>query len=763
MTRDSRRGVPSPVFLAALFAIMLPAAATPVWAQDLNELYRYPLAIGGSYRTNTPLGSDATSIAAQDIQGTVRLTWRNDARWGWVFQPGVQIVGDSGGTRSDAWDHTRYTLGFGAEWRNRINKGVGFGARLYGGPALTVFPSLVTNEAGEAEGKTTLDAALGFDLMGTVNPSFNLSFDIGPTIRFQHNLGRYLDAYGTLDRYDGVSVGFGFAVNYRVGRDPDLYQQDFRALRIGHTDPGPVFAAMQSVYTQTPLTTITVENTEDDTIEDISVSFFQAGFMDSPTTGGTLATLEPGASAEIPVYASFNRAVFETNGITPLNGEAVVSYTYNRRGVEQTYSIAYDLHDRNALTWDDDRKVAAFITPQDSAIRNYGSYIRQAHREATNPFVSENLQFAIQAYNALAELGILYQVDPTSPFTQVQEDTFVVDSISLPRETLTRLTGDCDDITVLYNTLLQSVGIETAFVTTPGHIYSAVNTGVASGDYRSVHPDRSMTLDIDGQLWVLVEITLIGRAGFLEAWSTGVAEFARYEDDTRSRGFYRTSQAQEVFRPVALRETDLGLQYGSETAITQRFGRDMDQLAGVILRPYEEAARDSGTARDWNAYGIAAAQFGASRQAREAFTQVLRIDPDYVNARLNLGSLAFLEEDYRAALDAFEAAERVAAEGGRIRDSLRTNLLLNLSKTHYALENYEDARDYYEMVQQVNADEAARFSYLGAGGGAGGSIGDGDESGGTGIAAADEGGDLSAGIGRASSAASAEPILFFAD
>jgi len=243
---------------------------------------------------------------------------------------------------------------------------------------------------------------------------------------------------------------------------------------------------------------------------------------------------------------------------------------------------------------------------------------------------------------------------------------------------------------------------------------------------------------------------------------TGVVEFARYEDNTRARGFYRTGQAQEVFRPVALRETDLGLQYGSETAIAERFERDLDQLAGVILRPYEEAARETGSVRDWNAYGIAAAQFGASRQAREAFTQVLRIDPDYINARLNLGSLAFLDEDYRAALDAFEAAERVVAEGGRIRDSLRTNLLLNLSKTHYALENYDQAREYYETVQQVNADEAMRFSYLGAGGGTG-SIGDGDASAATGIASAGEGGDLSGGIGRASSAASAEPILFFGD
>ena len=102
----------------------------------------------------------------------------------------------------------------------------------------------------------------------------------------------------------------------------------------------------------------------------------QPGFMDSPSPVASDIVLDPGESMEIPITLTFNNEVFATQGITPLTGEVIAAYTVRGREVEQRQSVSYDLHDRNALTWDDDRKAAAFITAQDSAVRNYSSYIR---------------------------------------------------------------------------------------------------------------------------------------------------------------------------------------------------------------------------------------------------------------------------------------------------------------------------------------------------------------------------------------------------
>ncbi|MBN2874004.1 MAG: hypothetical protein JXM71_02820 [Spirochaetales bacterium] len=423
--------------------------------------------------------------------------------------------------------------------------------------------------------------------------------------------------------------------------------------------------------------------------------------------------------------------------------------------VEQRQSVTYDLYDKNALTWDDDRKVAAFITSQDSALRNYASHIRQIHREVVNKYLSPNLQFAMQAYSALAELGMYYQVDPTSPFTQAQESAMLVDSISLPRETLTRRTGDCDDLTVLYSALLQTVGIPTALVTIPGHIYSAFNTGVATKNYQSMHPDRNMFLDVGGELWVLVEITLIGSADFLKAWNVGVSEFRKYDSDTKARGFFPVAEAQELYRPVPLRETDLGLQYGDDSALRSQFAADMARLTVTVLTPMANKARASGLARDWNAYGAAAAQLGALAQARSAFEQSLKIDPSNTSARVNMGSVQYLEHKYTDALASFDAARKALEAKGTGSTSIWTNVLINLAKTNHALGNYDQAGASFREASALSPEVASRFDYLASGGkdpGTGTSMGAASAT--TSVASA------GAGSGRASQSATTEPILF---
>ncbi len=718
--------------LRRVLSTLLIASALPIAAQqgdvNLNSYYRFPASFGVQYQPLTGIGNRRLSdFQINEIAGEVRLSLARRP----AMQPFVQggVVDytflDAAAANQD-WTHRHAYAAGGFGLATRLSKEFEIGFDIVAGATQSFFGDLDLPGDGGSDTKGQINVLGGASAKLALNPSYNVSIAVKPSVRYLYGLG-------PLDEFDGLTYGVGFMVSYRLGQDPDAATSSIRAIRFSGVEFPPLFAAMQSYYADNPTTTITIENTEKTAIENVQVAFMQAGFMDSPTPAAEIAVLEPGESIEVPIYATFNDEVFTTQGITPLTGEIIAEYTTRGRPVEQHQSVSYELHDRNALTWDDDRKVAAFITAQDSAVRNYASFVRQIHRDDTNQYLSENLQFAMQAYNALAELGILYQVDPSSPFTQVQENALVVDSISLPRETLARLTGDCDDLTVLYDTMLQSVGIETAFVTIPGHIYCAFNTGVQSRDHAMVHPDRDMLVEIDGNIWVLVEITLMGRAGFLEAWSTGVSQFKKYDDNPDVRGFFQTAHAQQVFRPVGLRETDLGLQYGDEEAIVARFREDMERLSTSILAPQRQEAEGRNSSRMWNRYGIAAAQVGAYREAQDAFARSLQIERDSLGAQLNLGSLHYLLEEYDRALGVFSDAERTIS-GGRSRTTHQLKVFLNLSKTHYALGNYDRARAYYENAQSVNPDEVARFSYLGSGG----SI-----------------------TGRASEAAGAEPILFF--
>ncbi|MCK5674487.1 MAG: tetratricopeptide repeat protein, partial [Spirochaetales bacterium] len=369
--------------------------------------------------------------------------------------------------------------------------------------------------------------------------------------------------------------------------------------------------------------------------------------------------------------------------------------------------------------WDDDRKVAAFITPADSALRNYASFIRQSCRDSTIPAYSEPMQFAVQVFHALGEIGCLYQVDPTLPFTEVQENLMVVDSISLPRNTLKNITGDCDDLTVLYCSLLETVGINTAFITIPGHIYAAFNTKVPARDFGKIHPDRKMTISIDGELWVPVEITMIGKTGFLEAWRTGVEEWTRYDNETSVRAFYKTRESQELYRPVGLTETDLGLQYGSSDAIDRDFNRDMDKIISGVVAEYVNTAATSGRKQDYNRLGIIYAQFQRYNQAETAFNKVISLDPEFTGARINLGNLQFLKENYKKAVTSYEIVIEKLEAKNRGESSTALKVLINLARASYMLEQFDEADSYFSKARNIDPEKTEEYSYLASAGDSG--------------------------------------------
>ena len=57
-----------------------------------------------------------------------------------------------------------------------------------------------------------------------------------------------------------------------------------------------------------------------------------------------------------------------------------------------------------------------------------------------------------------------------------------------------------------------------------------------------LHPDREMTINLDGEFWVPVEITMIGQTGFLEAWRKGLEEWREHEGSPEKRQLLRTRE-----------------------------------------------------------------------------------------------------------------------------------------------------------------------------------------------------------------------------
>lgn len=669
-------------------------------SKDLNEIYRFPMSVGVDYLSLQTLSGFSSDFAVRSIGTELRLPIPSYP----VLQARISLsqtsVIQNGSTGNGFWDHSIWDGMAGFLFSTRFSKNFELGAGIAGGFGQTYFANL------DPSGVVGSPVILGQgELRISLIPSYNFSVDLRPAVRYSQSLG-------PLTEFNGISVGFGFGAAYRFGQDPDSAASLARAFRLSELKLPSLFAAMQSYYANYPFASLELLNDEKTELQNVEVSFFQTGYMDAPTPVAKFDKVPARGAVSINMLASFNEEVFKTEGITPLTGELLVSYRYKGRAVEQKFPISYELYDKSSIVWDDDRKAGAFITPSDSALRNFVSFLRQALKADTNSQINDPLQIAIQIYAGLVRLGLIYQSDPVSPFVKAQEKQSLLDSVSLGRDTLRRGTGDCDDLTVLYASLLESAGIETGFITVPGHIYAVFNTKVKSRDYRELHSDRSMFLVVNDSLWVPVEVTLLGRQSFYDAWAKGAELWNLYDKEETNRAFYKTMDSQTLYRPIALKESDLGLQYGNPEALSALFKAELSRISDGILQPLIAGAAKSNDKKDWTYLGISYAKFGRLKEAESAFNRVLKLDPNSIAAQVNLGNIAYLQREYKRALSQYQGAYAVLTKQGKDKSLTAQKVLVSISKTYSGLKDFVQARAAFERAAAIDSNQVREFAYL---------------------------------------------------
>jgi tetratricopeptide (TPR) repeat protein len=441
----------------------------------------------------------------------------------------------------------------------------------------------------------------------------------------------------------------------------------------------------------------------------VQVQFLQTGYMDSATLSATVPRIPPHSSVTVPVKAVFNDRIFSGEGARKVTGELILSYMRSGKPAEQRIPVIYELLDRRAISWDDDRKVAAFVTPQDSALKNFTAHLSRIFRDSVLPNWNQPIQIAMQTFAGLATLDLLYQEDASSPFTKVQGTAQAVDLVNAARETLARRYGDCDDLTVLFCSMLETRNVESGFITVPGHILPAFNTGIRTSDYALIHPDRSMTIPIDGELWIPVEATLLsGKNGYLEAWKRGAEYWSTNEGN---RVFNATRKAQLVFSPIPLEERDLGLQYGDTKRTFSLFETARDEVGFLVIKSYKSMSEKSGNKVDFNKLGILSASLDKIKDAEEAFSRALKIDSKYLPAIINLGNLQFLRKEYAKAVSIYKSA--LAQSSASSSPKTSHTLLINLARSYSALGQAGLAKEMYGQAVGIDPERSRAFAYLG--------------------------------------------------
>ncbi|GAB1483385.1 hypothetical protein MASR2M78_22010 [Treponema sp.] len=127
----------------------------------------------------------------------------------------------------------------------------------------------------------------------------------------------------------------------------------------------PVFPVFYKYYDSNPIGSVRFRNGEASTIQNVTVSLFIKQYMDSPKICTVINELGRGKEVEIPLYALFNRSVLSILEATKSQVEISISYTLASSTQKSTQTASATINHRNAMTWDDDRRAASFVTMND--------------------------------------------------------------------------------------------------------------------------------------------------------------------------------------------------------------------------------------------------------------------------------------------------------------------------------------------------------------------------------------------------------------
>ena len=179
------------------------------------------------------------------------------------------------------------------------------GLSIAGGAGRGVFANLYEEQVGTIYQIT--EAALHIGL----SPTYNMSLELVPMVRYQQSTDTILTDM------NGFPMGIGGTLSFRFGKDPDSSENSIKSIRFQDSSIDPLFAAMQSYYRENPFGSVTLENTEKGDLTDLTVSFYQAGYMDAPTISARYDHMEKGEVLDVSLTAVFNKEIFRTEGSTP--------------------------------------------------------------------------------------------------------------------------------------------------------------------------------------------------------------------------------------------------------------------------------------------------------------------------------------------------------------------------------------------------------------------------------------------------------------
>lgn len=512
-------------------------------------------------------------------------------------------------------------------------------------------------------------------LMGTLNQAEPVTSFYG---RAESGLGLDLKTAGSARLFADVSweqhFGLYGALSFRVGSRwvlqsraeksrPRIYFGDFKAYNL--------FPVLYSWYDDHSFGEMTITNQSREPLRNLRGELSLKPYADQAKECFTLAALKPGQSVTVKLFSLLNPRVMDLTEPSKASVELTVAFQDSLGSHKESRSGTVSFMDRNAITWDDDRKAAAFVSGKDPWVLDISNNVNSLIKDLRVPGVNANYQTALAVHQALQAWGISYVHSPQSPFSRSFENPEVIDYLKFPRQTLMYKAGDCADLSVLYASFFESLGIGTAFITVPGHIFMAIDLEMNPAKVSSVTFSRDLIVQ-NGKVWLPIETTL--RDESLTEIVHQAAQQWQREYAKGTAAFYDIHEAWQTFPPVGLaddgtRPGNLDFAKKLQTAFTQILKPLADKELAFQLGGIDQRIKaDLKNPQLHNARGVVLARFGRFDEAAREFT--LAATSNYPAAMINMVNLSLLRRQYADAKEWYNKAKSLFPENAAVISAL---------------------------------------------------------------------------------------------
>ena len=449
---------------------------------------------------------------------------------------------------------------------------------------------------------------------------------------------------GTTSHF-GLSVGFNF--------NPSQ-------IRIEKVEPHDIYSSLYRTYSREPFGTVRVTNLEDTPLT-AQLKVFVPELMSQPSEQDVV--IRPNATQDLPLTAVLPDRVLDRAGDRSVQVQVSTTYQSLRLPRTEKASGRCVAYGPGAIDWSQGvAQAAAFVTTLDPSVESFARQAVLTLGPNGQTSGNRNMDFTAAIFDAVASVGVAYVPDPNNPYATISGKPKAVDTISYPRETLAKRTGDCDDTTVLLAALLGNVGIRTMFAAVPGHIFLLANADLSDRNRFALGVDENQYVIQDDEVWIPLETTALSK-GFAEAWKIGAEEYASWAAKGNVQ-LVDVGTAQTRYEP--------GLMSGTITApaidpklLQASLGKDLDHIAEQ--RQAYLAARYGSERGDMQTSALALNElahvyYSANRldQAKSTLERALAMEPQSAMTLNNLGNVDAAQGDVEGAVERFRAATTTA-------------------------------------------------------------------------------------------------------